>query len=383
MPTLGWPLFDNNTAYANAGIMQAMEGIYNVESGKEIFGDQAVLKWSYKIENGDTINYLSAFFNKEVAYFIVEGKKSGDSLIMKGYWRKNINTETGQIRLVQMNEATVLEGVSGNDNGIPQLPLSLKFLRPLAANDSFQVLAHRGGGRNSDLLPASENSIRMIKMASQFGATGIEIDVRLTSDGVHVIYHDESLNERSTKKSGLVGHINNYSYNQLSTLIELPDGQKIPTLREALDAVVYQTPLKFVWLDTKFEGTMDEIKAIREEYIQKAAATGRNLEIMIGVPTKDVKQMFEKLHGYENIPAVCELEIEDVRKLNAKAWAPRWTLGLQQNEVDQMHAENRKVYVWTIDVPDYVRIFIENGKFDGILTNYPSLVAYYHYVNEK
>jgi glycerophosphoryl diester phosphodiesterase len=43
----------------------------------------------------------------------------------------------------------------------------------------FQILAHRGGGRNSDYLGVSENSIEMIDIAERFGSTGIEIDARL------------------------------------------------------------------------------------------------------------------------------------------------------------------------------------------------------------
>jgi hypothetical protein len=45
-----------------------------------------------------------------------------------------------------------------------------------------------------------------------------------------------------------------------------------------------------------------------------------------------------------------------------------------------MQAEGRRVFVWTLDVPAYVQEYIANGRFDGILSNYPSIVAYYHYV---
>ncbi len=76
----------------------------------------------------------------------------------------------------------------------------------------------------------------MIKKTPEFGSTGIEIDVRLTKDGVPVLYHDNTLNLRETQKSGLTGPIENYTYDQLSTFVRLVHGEKIPTLREALDA---------------------------------------------------------------------------------------------------------------------------------------------------
>jgi glycerophosphoryl diester phosphodiesterase len=68
--------------------------------------------------------------------------------------------------------------------------------------------------------------------------------------------------------------------------------------------------------------------------------------------------------------------------LNAKVWGPRWTLGTQNDLVRQMQAEGRKVICWTIDVPAFIRQYINEGEFDGLLTNYPSLVTYYHYIRQ-
>jgi glycerophosphoryl diester phosphodiesterase len=45
-----------------------------------------------------------------------------------------------------------------------------------------------------------------------------------------------------------------------------------------------------------------------------------------------------------------------------------------------MQAEGRRAFVWTLDVDRYISTFVTEGEFDGILTNYPTLVAYYHYV---
>jgi hypothetical protein len=45
-----------------------------------------------------------------------------------------------------------------------------------------------------------------------------------------------------------------------------------------------------------------------------------------------------------------------------------------------MKSEGRKVFVWTLDVPDYIFKFISQGNLDGILTNYAPLVAYDYYV---
>jgi hypothetical protein len=38
--------------------------------------------------------------------------------------------------------------------------------------------------------------------------------------------------------------------------------------------------------------------------------------------------------------------------------------------------------VWTLDEPDYISQFIDQGNFNGVLSNYPTLIAYNYYVKE-
>jgi len=396
IPNEEWALFDSpNTLPLQKTTRSAMEGVYAVGNGADVFGDQVVLKWSYAVENNDTLYRLSAFGGRDVVYFVFQGKRLGDSILLKGNWRKLTNTETGAAQLtisyskgarqlfspspIIQKDSIVAEGVFGNQNNAPTNKLSFSYLRILNKTTPFEVLAHRAGGRTSDLMPYSENSIGMIRFASRLGATGVEIDTRLTKDGQIILYHDNTLNLRLIQKNGLLGPIENYTFNQLSTYVRLLDGQRIPSLREALHTVVYETPLEFVWLDTKFDGSLEGVRQLQQEFLQKAAVIGRKLQIVIGLPTEETFNHFKELPNFTSIPSLCELSIEETREINAKVWAPRFTLGLQNDEVSQIQAEGRKAFVWTLDEPQYVQQFITEGKFDGILSNYPSLVAYYHY----
>jgi glycerophosphoryl diester phosphodiesterase len=396
IPDLTWDLFENPNAQPLAKTSRtAMEGVYGVTDGAEVFGNQVALKWSYAVVNNDTIYRLSVFTGKDVAYFLLEGKRLGDSILLNGDWRKLVNTETGAAELkisyanggrqlfsnspVIQKDSIIIRGVFGDQENVPTRNLTFTYQRPLNSNTGFEVLAHRGGGRTSDLMPYSENSIGMIRFAARLGATGVEIDTRLTSDGQLILYHDNTLNLRLIQKNGLLGPIENYTANQLSTYVRLIDGQRIPTLREALNTVVYETPLRFVWLDTKFDGSLDGVRQLQQEFQQKAAATGRQLQILIGLPTEETFNHFKELSNFTSTPSLSELSLEETREINARVWAPRFTLGLQNDEVTQMHSEGRKAFVWTLDEPQYVQQFITEGKFDGILSNYPSLVAYYHY----
>jgi glycerophosphoryl diester phosphodiesterase len=398
--TSTWQQFtDPATRPLNNVTRNAMDAVYGTTIGADFFGDQVAIKWSYSILNNDTSFHVSGFFGKDIAYFVCEGKQLNGSILLNGYWRKMVSTETGIIRLTinpadggqillssnpVISPGTVtIKGVFGNEQEEPHNTIEFKNTRKLNSSPSpFRILAHRSGGRTSDLLPVSENSVEMILMTPQFGSTGIEIDVRLTKDSVPILYHDQTLNLRQIQKSGLIGPIENYTYEQLTTFVKLIRGEKIPTLRDALNAVVYQTPLTFVWLDMKYIGSMAPVQALQKEFLQKAAANGRSLEIVIGLPTEDQLNSFLELPDHLNTPVLCELSLEDVKRTNAKYWAPRFTQGTQNEEVDKVHADGRMAFVWTLDVPEFINTFVNDGHFDGILSNYPSCVAYNYYVHQ-
>ena len=398
--TSKWDLFNSPLATRlNQTTRQAIEGVYTNSNGGDFFGGLTAIKWSYVTNGTDTTYHMSGFFGRDIAYFICEGKLLNGTILLNGYWRKMVSTETGLMRLnitpanganlvlspnpVISTGSVTISGVFGMGQDNPELPVSFIWNRKLYSNPSgFQIMAHRSGGRTSDLLPVSENSVEMILKTPEFGSTGIEIDIRYTKDGVPILYHDNNINLRETQKSGLVGPIENYTYEQLSTFVRLIHGEKIPTLRQALDAVVYKTGLTYVWLDTKYVGSIQQVKNIQKEYMLKAAAAGRNLTILIGLPGKDQLFQFMALPDYTNTPSLCELDLPNVEAINAKVWAPRFTEGTQNDNVATVHAQGRKVFVWTVDVPDFISEFISNGHFDGILSNYPSCVAYYYYVHQ-
>lgn len=381
-----------------APIRQAMEGVYTISNGSSRFGSQAVLKWTYVLNGADTTHYLSIFMGADATYFNLEGSRQTDSLVLNGYWRKLVNTETGLVRLIVRakhkgkvkrftgqltpGDSLVVDGAYGEKTAGPDQPLTLTYNRPLNPRP-FTIMAHRSGGRTSELLPASENSVEIIKLASRLGATGVEMDVRFTKDGVPVIYHDDFLNLRLIQKNGLTGPLEDYTYKQLSTLVRLINGEKIPMLEEALETVVSNTDLHFVWLDTKYIGSMEKIQAIQQKYLQKAKLAGRDLRIVIGLPTTAALNLYKSLDNKSNTPILCELDTAITRSINARIWAPRWTLGPQTDEVLAMKAEGRTVFVWTLDEPEFIRDFIGQNNFDGILSNYSPVVAYYLILNNN
>jgi glycerophosphoryl diester phosphodiesterase len=396
----GWDLFNSVTAMPiPAAAKTAMEGVYTVSKGSDAFGDLTALKWSYSINNTDTTFHISGFFGKDISYFICEGKQLNGDILLNGYWRKMVSTETGLVHLtikaasgaglllgsdpVASKDSIIIDGFFGYGQAEPSVAITFAYNRKLNKSPTpFQIVAHRSGGRTSDLLPVSENSVPMILKTPEFGSTGIEIDIRYTKDGVPILYHDNTLNLREIQKSGLVGPIENYTYDQLSTFVRLIHGEKIPTLREALTAVVYQTPLSFVWLDTKYVGSVKPVQLLQKEFIKKAKDAGRKLDIVIGLPGQAQMDEFLTLPGFEGTPSLCELSIDDVVETNSIIWAPRFTEGTQNDNVALIHSQGRKAFVWTVDVPEFITSFINEGHFDGLLSNFPSCVAFNYYTHE-
>lgn len=399
VPNLAWDLFNAATSVPlPSKTVKLMDGVYSIADGSDRFGADCAMKWSYTANGTDTTYHLSFFCQKDITYFICEGKRTADSaILLNGYWRRMIGTETGKVWLTiaktagakklldttwRQGDNIVISGNYGNNDDAPSIPLSLQYTRPLYKAKPLEIVAHRGGGRSADLLPASENSVEIVKLASSFGATGIEIDVRLTSDGVPILFHDATLNERLIQKNGMVGPVGNYSYAQLTTLVKLINGERIPKLRDVLNTVVYNTPLKYVWLDTKLTGSVQVLRDLQVEFMQKAAAINRTLLITIGIPDQTVLDNVRALPNYANVPSVNELTVDDVHAANSVIWGPRFTLGLQNDLVSQMHSEGRRVFVWTLDSQDDIQNFLTNGQFDGILSNYPSAVAYVYYTKQ-
>lgn len=379
----------------------ALEGVYRVVEGQGMFGDLVALKWSGVASEGshaDTTQYLSGFFGRDCIYFNLQGGTLDSVFFFSGTWRKGVNTETGLMRFlinkssggeqlfqsspVIGRDSITLTGNWGNGSETPGQRIVLKYERPLYRGRPFDIFGHRGGGRTSDHLPASENSVAIVLLAERLGATAIEIDIHMTKDQVPVLYHDKEINLRLTQPSGLVGPIEDYTYAQLQTFIRLIHGERIPTLREVLDAALYRTHIRTVWLDMKPSASYSAVLEIQQYYIAEAARIGRDFKPLIGIPSTDKLDEFITLPNYQQIPSICELDVDKVHQLNSSYWGPRFTLGTQNALVAQMHAEGRHVAAWTLDEPGFVQDFLTNGDFDGFVTNYSSMVAYYIYVRQ-
>ena len=376
-----------------ASVCNALQGIYTVEQGREFFGDTAVVKCTYTVERRRKIFHLSFFCQKAGTYFVCEARQRRGAVLLYGHWRRSSSNGTGLVHLVmnktagakalllqQQPEVMFFQGRYGSDNKKPNDLFSLRFQQPLPPHDSFEIIGHRGAARNVDFLPVSENSLQMMKMAARLGATGVEIDVRMTKDGVPVVFHDSFLSVHTVQDKIYGGLVHNYTLRELKR-IKLRKGGTTPTLDECLHTIVYKTPLRTVWLDIKKECNLEPIREMQERYLQRARKIGRELNIYIGIPDGDVLRCFLQLDNYRAIPSLVEMKPDVVMNVNADVWAPQYTGGFQAETVAAMKAAGKKAFVWSLDSEFLIDLYISKGGFDGLVTNSPSVVAHWYYTS--
>ncbi|MGO1539855.1 MAG: glycerophosphodiester phosphodiesterase [Leucobacter sp.] len=104
----------------------------------------------------------------------------------------------------------------------------------LQRHDNVGIISHRGAAA-----VAPENTLAATGLAIELGADFVEVDLQLTSDGVPVLMHDDTV-DRTTSGSGAVG---SYTYEEIRTLdagqwfsAEYA-GERVPTLEEFIQLI--------------------------------------------------------------------------------------------------------------------------------------------------
>ncbi|MFJ2787905.1 MULTISPECIES: glycerophosphodiester phosphodiesterase [unclassified Streptomyces] len=215
-------------------------------------------------------------------------------------------------------------------------------MRPVTA------VGHRG-----DPYHVRENTLRSISSAVERGADAVEIDVRLTKDGVPVLLHDDTL-ER------LWGHERRLADLTRAQLAELTRGG-VPTLREALlTAGDKRLMLDLPGGDENSVRTI--VGTVREcgagERVYYCAGAVAMLQVRAADPAAEIALTWNSL-----VPP---------RRALLDAVRPRWLnyrFGLVSEELtDRLHRDGLLVSVWTADTRRTMRKLIMKGV-DSVTTN--------------
>ena len=242
------------------------------------------------------------------------------------------------------------------------------------------VIAHRGG---AGLWP--ENTLHAFERAAAMGVDVIETDVRATSDGELVVFHDERV-ERTTDGAGPVGALTLADLKKLDAAYRFSaDGGKsfplrgqgvtVPTLREVFDAL---PRMRFNIEPKRGAPSLAAplCRMIREhgmaERVLVASFTGSTLdefrrecpEVATSASTGEVASF---LSLYEaGLAASYSPVMQALQVLERPGGLPVLTRGF----VGAAHGRNLRVHAWTINDEGDMRRLVVLGV-DGIMTDYP------------
>ncbi|MFD9423158.1 MULTISPECIES: glycerophosphodiester phosphodiesterase [unclassified Streptomyces] len=220
--------------------------------------------------------------------------------------------------------------------------------KPVGTTSAVTAVGHRG-----DPYRARENTLPSIRSALERGADAVEIDVRVTRDGVPVLLHDATL-ER------LWGHDRRLDRIDHQELVELTRGG-VPTLREALLAagahrVMVDLPGATDASVRKIVGVVRECGAGERAYY--CAGAGAMLRVRAADPSAEI--------------ALTWTTLAPPRAVLLDAVRPRWLnyrFPLVSRELtDRAHRDGLLVSAWTADTKRTMRRLIERGV-DSITTN--------------
>ncbi|MFD8105518.1 glycerophosphodiester phosphodiesterase [Streptomyces microflavus] len=208
-------------------------------------------------------------------------------------------------------------------------------------------------GHRGDPYRARENTLPSIRSALDRGADAVEIDVRVTRDGVPVLLHDATLDR-------LWGHDRRVDRLTHQEVLELTGGG-VPTLAEALAAagehrVMVDLPGSTDASVKKIVGTVRDGGAGDRAYY--CASADAMLRVRAADPAAEI--------------ALTWTTLAPPRPVLLEAVKPRWLnyrFGLVSRELaDRAHRDGLLVSAWTADTKRTMRRLIERGV-DSITTN--------------
>lgn len=227
------------------------------------------------------------------------------------------------------------------------------------------IVAHRGYW-NCEEGGFSHNSIASLKAAGEHGFWGSEFDVNMTADGQLLVYHD--------------GHIDgkeiNFCNRSEFDCFRLPNGERVPTLAEYLDAAKAYPKMKLVFElkphanedleDRAVAASVAELKSkgfFSPDKVMFISFSLRECSLLAAAAPGFTVQYLDKDRSFEEMNAAGVNGID----MNYKAFLadPKWNEGAR--------AGGYSINVWTVNKEKYIRRCIEAGV-DQITTNEPELV---------
>jgi glycerophosphoryl diester phosphodiesterase len=251
---------------------------------------------------------------------------------------------------------------------------------PLTDASRPLVFAHRGGAAL-----APENTLAAFQNGLALGADGLELDVRLSRDGVAVVHHDRTL-ERTTDSSGPVEHRTAAELARLDAGYHFASdrghpfrgrGASIPRLAEILQHC------PSVPIIVELKGTELRLVQTVVDDVRQAGATERvclgGYSVRLLRNARLLNRGIATSAGREEVRwALYRSWIGWARRSPYRAFQiPEWagrTRVVSPRFVAVAHRADLSVQVWTVDEPDDMTRLLRWGV-DGLISDRPDLAV--------
>jgi|AntRauTorckE6833_2_1112554.scaffolds.fasta_scaffold01393_7 glycerophosphoryl diester phosphodiesterase len=227
------------------------------------------------------------------------------------------------------------------------------------------IIAHRGSSSS-----APENSKASLLQALKDGATGVEIDLQLTSDNEVVVIHDETIDRTS---SGL-GFVKDMTLKELkeydigSFFDPKFKAERIINLKEALELLKSS---KIINIEIKKMVNFNH--NIEKEVVKVLESLDLNNKIIVSSFNHDsldiIKNINNKIITAPLFYARVYNPWEYAKRLGSK-YLHLYYKAVDNKLIQSCHKNNIKVNVFTVDKKEDIKKMIE-FNVDGIITNYP------------
>jgi glycerophosphoryl diester phosphodiesterase len=220
------------------------------------------------------------------------------------------------------------------------------------SREPFAVVGHRGAAGE-----APENTLKALRRAIESGADAAEFDVRATSDGFLVVFHDEDTS-RLTGRRLVVSSATLGELRKLSVM-----GERIPLLEELLGEASGRIPLL---LELK-------VPSAAEALVEAVSRAGLRSEVMVisfhPEAIKSVKELDPGLATgliYARPPGM----VVECKRIGCQAVLPRYNLATEK-AIGLAHRLGLRVIAWTVNDTTTASRLVSRGV-DAIATDYPT-----------
>src|SRR3990172_4847956 len=211
-------------------------------------------------------------------------------------------------------------------------------------------------------LDAPENSLAGIRKAAEFGADGVEVDVRCALDGVPVLFHDRWLR----RVTGWPGAVRLYPSLLLLRIRLRGSDQRIPFLAEALDALPDGL---FMAVELKdVPSAAPALRLIRERRMESRVLLWSYRERALRYFAKQAPEIEPALLRDDTDAEGLHRFLLDARRLGARAISAHWD-AINPRFVGEAHDRGLRVYSWNRDLNTVAKKVA--GGLDAIVTDQP------------